>query len=260
MSLGGFLGSVLNKTAEAVLPKGSRGALLGEAIGIGSSLGQRISESVSGLEEPLIQQLKAPTTRTTPTQLPEISRGPITERDYLNMRRGRQLVQSGESGVARGGESSSFFDFIPDILIEKDFGPATGVTIGGACTSAPAMKKIVTVRKTCDGVCVDVTRKQQSMMKKILTDNCADPQYAVALLQDMIVRQTGIQLGAAEIMCLVNRRFKARPVSISNAQIRSARRMLNDVDRINKIAADVKKMAGPTRKTPVRRKTNATCK
>jgi hypothetical protein len=49
-------------------------------------------------------------------------------------------------------------------------------------------------------------------------------------------------------MCLVNRRFKARPVSISNAQIRSARKMLNDVDRINKIAADVKKMAGATPK------------
>ena len=116
------------------------------------------------------------------------------------------------------------------------------------------MKKIVTVRKTCDGVCVDVTRKQQSMMKKILTDNCADPQYAVRVLQEMIVRQTGIQLGAAEIMCLVNRRFKARPVSISNAQIRSARRMLNDVDRINKIAADVKKMAGATPKPKPKRK------
>jgi hypothetical protein len=124
----------------------------------------------------------------------------------------------------------------------------TGVTIGGTCDAAPAMKKIVTVRKTCDGVCVDVTRKQQSMMKRILMDNCADPQYAVGIVQEMIIRQTGIQLSAPEIMCLVNRRFKARPVSISNAQIRSARKMLNDVDRINKIAADVKKMAGATPK------------
>ena len=160
-----------------------------------------------------------------------------------------------------GGASGLLGDLGTVLDIQYPPPAQTGVTIGGTCDAAPAMKKIVTVRKTCDGVCVDVTRKQQSMMKKILMDNCADPQYAVALLQDMIVRQTGIQLGAAEIMCLVNRRFKARPVSISNAQIRSARRMLNDVDRINKIAADVKKMAGgPPRRQPPRRKTNAASK
>lgn len=261
MALGGFLGSAINRTLEAVLPKGSRGAVLGEALGIGAPLGSGISAAVSGLEEPLIAQLQAPPTRPTPTGLQQISRGPITQQDYLNMRRGRQLIQGGESGGAMGG-ASSFLDSLGTVLDITYPPPAqTGVTIGGTCDSAPAMKKIVTVRKTCDGVCVDVTRKQQSMMKKILTDNCADPQYAVALLQDMIVRQTGIQLGAAEIMCLVNRRFKARPVSISNAQIRSARRMLNDVDRINKIAADVKKMAGgTTRRAPVRRKVHATSK
>lgn len=261
MALGGFLGSAINRTLEAVLPKGSRGAVLGEALGIGAPLGSGISAAVSGLEEPLIAQLQAPPTRPTPTGLQQISRGPITQQDYLNMRRGRQLIQGGESGGAMGG-ASSFLDSLGTVLDITYPPPAqTGVTIGGTCDSAPAMKKIVTVRKTCDGVCVDVTRKQQSMMKKILTDNCSDPQYAVALLQDMIVRQTGIQLGAAEIMCLVNRRFKARPVSISNAQIRSARRMLNDVDRINKIAADVKKMAGgTTRRAPVRRKVHATSK
>lgn len=261
MALGGFLGSAINRTLEAVLPKGSRGAVLGEALGIGAPLGSGISAAVSGLEEPLIAQLQAPPTRPTPTGLQQISRGPITQQDYLNMRRGRQLIQGGESGGAMGG-ASSFLDSLGTVLDIQYPPPAqTGVTIGGTCDAAPAMKKIVTVRKTCDGVCVDVTRKQQSMMKKILTDNCADPQYAVALLQDMIVRQTGIQLGAAEIMCLVNRRFKARPVSISNAQIRSARRMLNDVDRINKIAADVKKMAGgTTRRAPVRRKVHATSK
>lgn len=261
MALGGFLGSAINRTLEAVLPKGSRGAVLGEALGIGAPLGSGISAAVSGLEEPLIAQLQAPPTRPTPAGLQQISRGPITQQDYLNMRRGRQLIQGGESGGAMGG-ASGFLDSLGTVLDITYPPPAqTGVTIGGTCDAAPAMKKIVTVRKTCDGVCVDVTRKQQSMMKKILTDNCADPQYAVALLQDMIVRQTGIQLGAAEIMCLVNRRFKARPVSISNAQIRSARRMLNDVDRINKIAADVKKMAGgTTRRAPVRRKVHATSK
>lgn len=87
-----------------------------------------------------------------------------------------------------------------------------------------------------------------------------DPQYAAALIAQMIVQQTGIRLSIAEIMCLVNRKFKARPVSISNAQIRSARRMLNDVERINKIAADVKKMAPAPRRSPPRRKTNASCK
>ena len=261
MALGGFLGSAINRTLEAVLPKGSRGALLGEALGVGRDVGAGISSALSGLEEPLIDQLKAPTTRTTPPYFPPTGRGPVTQQDYLNMRRGRQLIQGGESGGAMGGASGLLGDLGTVLDIQYPPPAQTGVTIGGTCDSAPAMKKIVTVRKTCDGVCVDVTRKQQSMMKKILTDNCADPQYAVALLQDMIVRQTGIQLGAAEIMCLVNRRFKARPVSISNAQIRSARRMLNDVDRINKIAADVKKMAGgTTRRAPVRRKVHATSK
>ena len=261
MALGGFLGSAINRTLEAVLPKGSRGAILGEAVGIGSTLGSGISAAVSGLEEPLIQQLQAPTTSGTLGQLQQVRGGPIAQQDYLNMRRGRQLIQGGESGGAMIG-GSGFYDGLGTVLdIQVPQPTGTGLTIGGSCNSAPAMKKIVSVRRTCDGVCVDVSRKQQSMMKKILTDNCADPQYAVAVLQEMIIRQTGFNLSAAEIMCLVNRRFKARPVSISNAQIRSARRMLNDVDRINKIAADVKKMAGgTTRRAPARRRSNATSK
>ena len=262
MALGGFLGSVLNRTAEAVLPKGTRGAFLGSQIpGIGATLGAGISSALSGIEEQIVQQLQTTPTRTTPGYFPEPDQRPVTNQDYLNMRRGRQIYQGGESGGAMGG-ASGFFDGLGTVIdIQVPQGTGTGLTIGGSCNSAPAMKKIVSVRKTCDGVCVDVSRKQQSMMKKILQDNCADPQYAVAVLQDMISRQTGFSLGAAEIMCLVNRRFKARPVSISNAQIRSARRMLNDVDRINKIAADVKKMAGgSTRRAPVRRKTNASSK
>ena len=161
-----------------------------------------------------------------------------------------------------GGAGTSGVDqtLVPDITVRVPDPVNQGVTIGGMCSSAPAMKKIVTVRKTCNGVCVDVSRKQQSMMKKILQDNCMDPQYAAALIAQMIVQQTGIRLSIAEIMCLVNRKFKARPVSISNAQIRSARRMLNDVERINKIAADVKKMAPAPRRSPPRRKTNASCK
>ena len=254
MALGGFLGSAINRTLEAVLPKGSRGAILGEAIGIGPVLGSGISAAVSGLEEPLVQQLQSPTTSSTLGQLQQVRQGPIANQDYLNMRRGRQLIQGGESGGAMGG-ASGFFEGLGTVIdIQVPDSPGTGLTIGGSCNSAPAMKKIVSVRKTCDGVCVDVSRKQQSMMKKILTDNCANPQYAVNVLQEMIVRQTGFQLSAAEIMCLVNRRFKARPVSISNAQIRSARRMLNDVDRINKIAADVKKMAGAAPKPKPKRK------
>jgi len=260
MALGGFLGSAINRTLEVVLPKGSRGAILGEAAGVGSLIGSGISAAVSGLEEPILQQLEAQPTRGTLGQLQQVPSGPITNQDYMNMRRGRQLIQGGESGGAYGG-GTGFFEGLGTVIdIQVPQGGNQGLTIGGSCNSAPAMKKIVSVRRTCDGVCVDVSRKQQSMMKKILQDNCSDPQYAVAVLQDMIVRQTGFQLGAAEIMCLVNRRFKARPVSISNAQIRSARRMLNDVDRINKIAADVKKMAGGTRRAPVRRKSNASCK
>lgn len=261
MALGGFLGSAINRTLEAVIPKGSRGKILGEALGVGGSLGQGISESLSGIEEPIIQQLQAQPTRGTQGALSTVSTGPITQQDYLNMSRGRQLIYQGESSMGGAGTSGVNQTLVPDITVTPKFRLDDPVTIGGMCTAAPAMKKIVTVRRTCDGICVDVTRKQQSMMKKILMDNCADPSYAVALVQDMIIRQTGMQLSAPEIMCLVNRRFKARPVSISNAQIRSARRMLNDVDRINKIAADVKKMAGgTTRRAPVRRKTNASCK
>ena len=261
MALGGFLGSAINRTLEAVLPKGSRGAILGEALGVGAGIGQGISEAVSGLEEPLIQQLQAEPTRTTPGPLSTVSTQPISQQDYLNMTRGRQLLTRGESAMGGAGTSGLDQTLVPDITVRVPDPVNQGVTIGGMCSSAPAMKKIVTVRKTCNGVCVDVSRKQQSMMKKILQDNCMDPQYAAALIAQMIVQQTGIRLSIAEIMCLVNRKFKARPVSISNAQIRSARRMLNDVERINKIAADVKKMAGgTTRRAPVRRKTNASCK
>ena len=260
MSLGGFLGSFLNKTAEAVLPKGSRGAIIGEALGVGAAVGQGISEAVSGLEEPLIQQLQAEPTRTIPGPLSTVSQRPISQQDYLNMTRGRQLVYQGESAMGGAGTSGVDQTLVPDITVTVPNAANQGVTIGGMCSSAPAMKKIVTVRKTCNGVCVDVSRKQQSMMKKILQDNCMDPQYAASLIAQMIVQQTGIRLSIAEIMCLVNRKFKARPVSISNAQIRSARRMLNDVERINKIAADVKKMAPASRRSPPRRKPNASCK
>ena len=54
MALGGFLGSAINRTLEAVLPKGSRGAFLGEALGVGRDVGAGISSALSGLEEPLI--------------------------------------------------------------------------------------------------------------------------------------------------------------------------------------------------------------
>ena len=261
MALGGFLGSAINRTLEAVLPKGSRGALIGEALGVGAGIGQGISESISGIEEPIIQQLQQQDVRPTPPYIPQYPTGPVTQQDYLNMARGRQFLMRGEQSLPGAGTSGLDQALVPDITITKRFDSGTGVTIGGMCSSAAAMKKIVTVRRTCDGVCVDVTRKQQSMMKKILQDNCMDPQYAASVIAQMIVQQTGIALSVPEIMCLVNRKFKSRPVSISNAQIRSARRMLNDVERINKIAADVKKMAGgTTRRAPVRRKTNASCK
>ena len=80
MALGGFLGSAINRTLEAVIPKGSRGKILGEALGVGGTLGQSISESISGIEEPIIQQLQAEPTRSTTGPLSTVSTSPINLR------------------------------------------------------------------------------------------------------------------------------------------------------------------------------------
>ena len=254
MPLGGFLGRVINRTAEVVLPKGTRGAFLGNLTGIqgGAALGSAVSTALSGAEEALMPALQGTTESALSTSQTGVSNALVQPFPLV---RGTTLPSTNRSLNQRltGQAGMENMDNVLDIRYDDTRFPNNGVSIGGMCDSAPAMKKIVTVRRTCDGVCVDVTRKQQAMLKRMLRDNCADPQFAVATILNAIFQQTGISITGPELMCLVNRRFKARPISISQAQIRSARRLINDQEKINHIAAEIGKLAKPKR-TMTRRK------
>ena len=254
MPLGGFLGKVLNRTAEVVFPKGTRGAFLGELSGIpgGAALGTGVSTALSGAEEPIIQALNQNTERAVPNAQQGFTQ-PFMNSLPMNFRGLPQVGTRSNNNRLTGQSGMEDLSNVLDIRYDDTRFPNQGVSIGGMCDSAPAMKKIVTVRRTCDGVCVDVTRKQQAMLKRMLRDNCADPQFAVATILNAIFQQTGISITGPELMCLVNRRFKARPISISQAQIRSARKLINDQEKINHIANEIGKLAKPKR-TMTRRK------
>ena len=253
-ALGGFLGKIINRTAEVVFPKKTRGAFFGEMLGIpgGGALGTAVSTAISGAEEPLIQALNQNTERAVPNAQQGFTQ-PMVNQLFAPIPRGGNDINRTQNQRLTGQSGMEDLSNVLDIRYDDTRFPNNGVSIGGMCDSAPAMKKIVTVRRTCDGVCVDVTRKQQAMLKRMLRDNCADPQFAVATILNAIFQQTGISITGPELMCLVNRRFKARPISISQAQIRSARRLINDQEKINYIAAEIGKLAKPKR-TMTRRK------
>lgn len=213
----GFIGDIVEGIGDVLLPKGTRGAtiggLLGSAVGApttGAALGASVSSQLSSK-----QAVSSPTLEQAPqgaaeTQLSSISKGPITQQDYMNLARGRQLITGGLPTVYTptvpavvGGAAGALMDLVPDISISKFFGSSA------VCATKPSGAPI-TIRP--DG-CITVTRKQQQRLK-VMVQTIGLQSVADAL-----------NLSEGEVAALLLKNFPRRGKGITAAQLRNAKRV-----------------------------------
>ena len=204
----GILGDIVEGIGDVILPKGTRGATIGGLVGL-PEIGASISSQLSG---------KSAVSSPTPAQSPEyasetaltsVSTAPITQQDYYNLSRGRQLITGGlpsvVSGTAVGTAIGTAMDLIPDMTISKFFG-------GNACSQK--MPRLVGM--TRDG-CPTVTRKQQRVLRNMA-------QY---MPLESVAYEAGVDV--TTMARLISKTFPARSKGISGAQLKTANRVNNKI-------------------------------
>jgi len=216
----GFIGDIVEGIGDVLLPKGTRGETIGGVLGsafgpagaaTGAALGGSISKQISGKSA-----VSSPTVAQAPqgaaeTGLSGVSTGPITQQDYANLARGRQIITGGFPTVYRPqvgqavaeGAIGQVMDLIPDISISKFFGGSM------VCATKPSGAP-VTVRP--DG-CITVTRKQQQRLK--------------VMVQTIGLQAVADALGLSEgeVAALLLKNFPRRGKGITAAQLRNAKRV-----------------------------------
>lgn len=210
----GILGDIVEGIGDVILPKGTRGATLGGIIGgpTGAAIGASVSSQLSG---------KSAVSSPTPAQSPQyasesaltsIGTGPITQQDYYNLARGREMITGGLPSVVSGtaiGTSvgtaiGTAMDLIPDINITKYFGNGCG----------QKMPRLVGMTK--DG-CPTVTRKQQRVLRNMA-------QY---MPLESVAYEAGVDV--TTMARLISKTFPARSKGISGAQLKTANRVNNKI-------------------------------
>lgn len=238
----GFIGDIVEGIGDVLLPKGTRGATIGGLLGTpfgeqgvktGMALGGSISSQLSGksaVSTPTANQAAA---GASETGLSGVGQGPITQQDYANLARGRQIITGGFPTVYRPqvgasvaeGAVGAVMDLIPDINISKYFGGSM------VCATKPSGAP-VTVK--ADG-CITVSRKQQQRLK-VMVQTIGLPAVADAL-----------GLSEGEVAALLLKNFPRRGKGISAAQLRNAK-------RVNRTIMGMAKQLQDACKSPVTRR------
>ena len=129
----GFIGDVFEEIGDVILPRGTRGETLGGLVGLPQT-GKVVSQALSQASGK--SAVSTPTAAQAPgaaaeTQLSSVSTAPISQQDYYNMARGREIITGGfqprlpgpiGTGVGVGTAVGTAMDIIPDINISKFFG------------------------------------------------------------------------------------------------------------------------------------------
>lgn len=230
----GFLGDIVENVGEVLLPRGTRGATVGGAIGsvfgetgtkfgtaIGSGLTQNLSKSIA-TGSPGQEAVSAPTVSQSPAFAPESALSSdgfpgVYRPSYTAGFRG--LPSPTVRDIGAGVGVGELMDIIPDISISKYFGD-------NAC-----MKKMPRlVGMTKDG-CPTVTRKQQRVLR----------QMAQYMPLESVAYEAGVD--TTTMARLISKSFPPRSRGISGSQLRTAKRVNNQIlNMAHKLGYDCKPM------------------
>lgn len=242
---GAAVGDVVEDIGTAVLgPTGTRGSRIGASVGgyfygpegaaAGARIGGALSEDVRAAPAIAKERRRAGQSDdqaiTTPYQRPQITAvedRPVTQQDYLNMQRGRQIYTAGlqEGGsvldvryprdrrVEVIGTGMEFVSDIIDYFTDGDDGPAPQTMNGMMMcpTNRAYESRAFNVNRQTG--CITITRKQQAKLKEAVR-MFGGPQVA---------KNLGISNGMLQQLLL--KTFRARRRGISGADIRAVKRV-----------------------------------
>jgi len=208
-----FFGDFFENIGEAILPRGSRGAVLGGALGgpVGAVLGAGTSQALA--------QASGQSAVSTPTATQASGFAPENKLSSMNgyTRPYQSAFTAGlpgaigtAIGTTIGTGIGSAMDFFPDIDIQVPnfFGGSNLATCG------PGQKQLFSVRTNCNGQqCISVSRKQQHQLKQ--------------MVMFMGIQETAnyINLAVPELASLLVKKFPPRRRGISGSQLRNAKRV-----------------------------------
>lgn len=229
----GILGDIVENVGEVLLPRGTRGATVGGALGsvfgptgttfgaaIGSGLTEGLSKSIATGSQGQ-EAVSAPTISQSPAFAPESALSsdgfPRVYTPYTAGFRG--LPSPTVRDIGAGVGVGEVMDIIPDISISKFFGDS-------ACMKK--MPKLVGMTK--DG-CPTVTRKQQRVLR----------QMAQYMPLESVAYEAGVD--TTTMARLISKSFPPRSKGISGSQLRTAKRVNNQIlNMAHKLGYDCKPM------------------
>ena len=214
----GFLGDIVEEIGEVILPRGTRGATLGAiagtatgaGAGTGAVLGAGLSSAIASGRRGQ-EAVSSPTPSQSPTYAPESALSSSGFPQVYQPRfAGFPRIPNTTRDIATGIGMGEVMDIIPDISISKFFGAAD--------PCADKTKKLVGMRRNCDGtMCPTVTRKQQATLRKML-------EY---LPIEEVAYQAGVDVST--LARLVAKSMPSRRRGISGAQLANAKRVNNQI-------------------------------
>lgn len=230
----GILGDIVENVGEVLLPRGTRGATVGGALGsvfgptgttfgaaIGSGLTEGLSKSIATGSQGQ-EAVSAPTVSQSPAFAPESA---LSSDGFPGVYRPtytagfRGLPSPTVRDIGAGVGIGEVMDIIPDISISKFFGDS-------ACMKK--MPKLVGMTK--DG-CPTVTRKQQRVLR----------QMAQYMPLESVAYEAGVD--TTTMARLISKSFPPRSKGISGSQLRTAKRVNNQIlNMAHKLGYDCKPM------------------
>jgi len=231
--LGNILGDIVENVGEVLLPRGTRGTTIGGALGsvfgptgttfgaaIGSGFTEGLSKSIATGSQGQ-EAVSAPTVSQSPAFAPESALSsdgfPGVYTPYTAGFRG--LPSPTVRDIGAGVGVGEVMDIIPDISISKFFGDS-------ACMKK--MPKLVGMTK--DG-CPTVTRKQQRVLR----------QMAQYMPLESVAYEAGVD--TTTMARLISKSFPPRSKGISGSQLRTAKRVNNQIlNMAHKLGYDCKPM------------------
>ena len=227
----GILGDIVENVGEVLLPRGTRGATIGATVGsafgsptLGAAIGSGFTEGLSksiATGSPGQEAVTAPTVSQSPAFAPESALSsdgfPGVYTPYTAGFRG--LPSPTVRDIGAGVGVGEVMDIIPDISISKFFGDS-------ACMKK--MPKLVGMTK--DG-CPTVTRKQQRVLR----------QMAQYMPLESVAYEAGVD--TTTMARLISKSFPPRSKGISGSQLRTAKRVNNQIlNMAHKLGYDCKPM------------------